>query len=212
MKTTDFLQHDFKEQRYDLVIMNPPFSGIGKSIVTKALSLSDNLAFIMNHRIAIDTLSSRGRIRKRSELWNRINQHLYHLKILPLEVANKLWKVRKVIYIGVYAKAFNGKTTIDNTFEVFKRDLRLDTITPGLFKDFDKYFDANSPEIEWYHDNMTQPYWLKCTELNPKIKVLRYYDLVTKTWLDKVTTAKDVVKIADLYPSNQTWPMGMPLI
>jgi len=45
---TDFLAYDFKDQKFDLVLMNPPFISDGFKFIDKATDMSETQAFIIH--------------------------------------------------------------------------------------------------------------------------------------------------------------------
>ena len=97
MKTTDFLQHDFKDQRYDLVIMNPPFKRtVGTQMIKKAATISDNVAFITALNTSMDNQSA----------------HIKDCTIVSINAAKTIWDIGQLLVYGIYSDKYSQGNSV----------------------------------------------------------------------------------------------------
>ena len=206
-----FLDHDFGNETFDLVITNPPFKTVGAKILHKSLLLGDNVSFIISGCFwkGRTTKISKGRsIRAKLNTYEVLREHLISLNILPYHDSKDTFGVASTIFIGLFSKAYIGKTSIDNRAEpIFKKDFKKYSITPPLFKDFDKYFDGNQEVVSSCKGN-SKYLW---QEEEPQQEIHELIDFIIDYDLkEKQVKRGRRYNIANLYLGIRDMPVPMP--
>jgi len=91
MINTDFLEYDFKDQKFDLVLMNPPFKKQGK-FMDKVTTLSTTIGYIMSATRFMD-------------------KFMAHSTVIRTFKKGEFTGVNVKVFAGIYNKDILGKFT-----------------------------------------------------------------------------------------------------
>jgi len=93
---SDFLTHDFKDQRFDLVLMNPPFTKFGPKFMDKAITLSNTVGYILSINKQIEKYIKRTNV----------------IKVVNTQKSMDYMGVNACVAVGIYNKGFSNPNNI----------------------------------------------------------------------------------------------------